>query len=126
MRITLWVFVSLFGLVLSMSLSASNKNEGSVSMSNDVIVLDVRTAKEFEESHVKSAQNIDILESDFENKTSKLDKSKNYKLYCRSGNRSGRALDIMKTAGFKNVENLGSLKQATEKLKQTCEGKQPC
>ena len=56
----------------------------------------------------------------------KLDKSKSYKLYCRSGNRSGQTLKIMKELGFKDVENLGSLSEAVRKLNGTCEGPKSC
>ena len=51
------------------------------------------------------------LNIDWENKTfmdemEKLDKSKPYGIYCRSGNRSGKALRAMKGMGFKEVYNL--------------------
>ena len=36
----------------------------------------------------------------------KLDKSKNYYIYCRSGNRSGQACQIMDKLGFENTYNL--------------------
>lgn len=84
--------------------------------SSDYIVLDVRTAEEFEQGHVTGAQNIDFLKSDFESKIDTLDKAKSYKLYCRSGNRSGKAEKKMKEKGFTHVENLGSLDQAKKKL----------
>lgn len=90
------------------------------------IVLDVRTPEEFNESHVKDSRNIDFLAPDFSKQISKLDKTKNYKLYCRSGNRSAKAMEIMKAQGFKNLENLGSLNEAAVKLKQKCEGPKPC
>lgn len=89
----------------------------------DMIILDVRTPEEYQESHVKESMNIDILSPDFKSKIEKLDKFKSYKLYCRSGNRSAQAENIMKSMGFKNVENLGSLKQATKRLNRNCEGK---
>lgn len=87
------------------------------------ILIDVRTPSEYEESHVIGAENIDFLNQDFEDKILKLDKTKIYKLYCRSGNRSGQAEKRMKTLGFKNVENLGSVAQASKKLNTPCESK---
>ncbi|MEX0273681.1 MAG: rhodanese-like domain-containing protein, partial [Flavobacteriaceae bacterium] len=36
----------------------------------------------------------------------KLDTSKNYYVYCRSGNRSAQACAIMGSLGFGNVYNL--------------------
>ena len=41
-----------------------------------------------------------------------LDKSANYVLYCRSGNRAGQALDMMTSMGFTNVQNIGSVDEA--------------
>lgn len=94
--------------------------------SENFVVIDVRTKDEYNESHVKDSEHIDILESSFIANVQKLDKNKVYKVYCRSGNRSGQAEKIMKTLGFKDVENLGSLQQAATKLGRKCEGKNPC
>ncbi|MBL7555236.1 MAG: rhodanese-like domain-containing protein [Bdellovibrionaceae bacterium] len=49
-----------------------------------------------------------------------------YKVYCRSGNRSGQAMQLMKSLGFKDVENLGSLMQASQRLSRKCEGRNSC
>jgi rhodanese-related sulfurtransferase len=38
--------------------------------------------------------------------TCRLDRDKTYLLYCRSGNRSGRALALMKKLGFKRVTHM--------------------
>jgi rhodanese-related sulfurtransferase len=92
----------------------------------DIVVIDVRTPEEYSESHVKGSQNIDIRNSNFEGQIDRLDKSKTYKLYCRSGNRSGKALDLMRTKGFQNLENLGSLSEALKKLNAECEGLKAC
>lgn len=88
----------------------------------DFTVIDVRTTAEFQESHLKDSLHIDVLNDEFKSKVAKLDKNKSYKLYCRSGNRSGKALEIMKAQGFSNLENLGSLQQASKKTKISCEG----
>lgn len=84
-------------------------------------VIDVRTADEYSSGHVKDSTNIDFLKPNFKEQILKLDKTKTYKLYCRSGNRSDQAMKLMKTLGFKDVENLGSLNQAAKKLNRTCE-----
>jgi rhodanese-related sulfurtransferase len=47
----------------------------------DVILLDVRTVAEFNQSHVPSAINLDVLEDDFISLVSELDKSKRYEIY---------------------------------------------
>ncbi|MDX9731042.1 MAG: rhodanese-like domain-containing protein [Bdellovibrionales bacterium] len=89
----------------------------------EYIVIDVRTSGEYAEGHVEGALNMDIYESSFRARLSALDKSKSYKVYCRSGNRSGQAERLMKSMGFKDVENMGSLGQALRKTKQSCKGK---
>jgi rhodanese-related sulfurtransferase len=92
----------------------------------DAVILDVRTPEEFKETRVKGAVNIDFKNPNFKSEIEKLDKNKPYKLYCRSGNRSGKAMELMKGMGFTNLENLGSVKEAAEKLKIACEGEKPC
>ncbi len=85
------------------------------------VILDVRTAEEFSQSHVEGAVNIDFLKSDFKEKISKFDRNKIYKIYCRSGNRSGQALRVMQGMGFKDLENLGGLQQAAKALNKNTE-----
>jgi rhodanese-related sulfurtransferase len=72
----------------------------------DVILLDVRTVAEFNQSHVPSAINLDVLEDDFISLVSELDKSKSYAVYCRSGKRSVDACEVMTEIGFKSIYNL--------------------
>lgn len=71
----------------------------------NAIILDIRTPEEFKTGHIKGSYNIDFYDN-FLEQIRKLNKNKNYLLYCRSGNRSGTALKIMSKAGFKNVYHL--------------------
>ena len=73
----------------------------------DAVILDVRTDDEIAEGYIPDAQHIDIyLGQGFIDALQKLDKSKNYYVYCRSGNRSGQACAIMNSLGFPNAYNL--------------------
>lgn len=72
----------------------------------DFIIVDIRTPEEFNEGHIENAVNIDFYSDTFKEDLDKLDKNKAYFIYCRSGNRSGRAMPIMKELGFKEVYNL--------------------
>lgn len=74
----------------------------------ELIVLDVRTAGEFADGHIKGAKLIDVTEPDFKEKVSKLDRSQSYLIHCKSGGRSKRALAIMKSLGFQNIYHLES------------------
>jgi len=70
------------------------------------IIIDVRTPKEFADERIENAVNIDYYSKEFQNELNKLDKEKTYLIYCLSGNRSGRALAIMKELGFREVYNM--------------------
>jgi rhodanese-related sulfurtransferase len=80
------------------------------------ILIDVRSATEFAEGHVQGAINLDIENGAFEAKLSSLDKSVGYTLYCRSGRRSAIAAELMATAGFTEVRDLGALETAAQSL----------
>ena len=74
---------------------------------SDAVILDVRTDAEVEEGIVPNAKHIDIYKGQgFIDEVEKLDKTKPYYIYCRSGNRSGQACAIMGQLGFENTYNL--------------------
>ena len=73
----------------------------------DAVIIDVRTREEFESGYLKNAQLIDIMQpQSFMDAVNKLDKNKNYYMYCRSGNRSGQACQFLDAQGYKNTYNL--------------------
>lgn len=81
---------------------------------NRGVIIDVRTQGEYAEGHLKEAdQQHDYLNGDFQKQLGSLDKDKTYYLYCRSGNRSGKAARIMKMQGFENVYNVGGYEGLT-------------
>ena len=69
-------------------------------------IIDLRTPQELNEGHIENAVNIDFYSEAFKEDLDRLDKNRPYIIYCRSGNRSGRAMPIMKELGFKEVYNL--------------------
>lgn len=72
------------------------------------VIIDVRTHGEYSEGHLKEADlQHDYLNGEFQQQLASLDRDKTYYLYCRSGNRSGKAARIMKIQGFENVYNVG-------------------
>ena len=71
------------------------------------IIIDVRTDDEFSTGYIGGAVNIDFyMGNEFMSEIDKLDKSKSYFIYCKSGARSGQTCEIMKQKGFKKVYNL--------------------
>lgn len=77
-----------------------------ISQNPDIVVLDVRTPGETAQGMIQNAIEIDYNGSDFAGKVSKLDKSKTYLVYCKSGGRSARASKQMINAGFTDVTNM--------------------
>lgn len=74
---------------------------------SNAVILDVRTDGEVAEGKIPNSLHIDIYKGEeFISEVEKLDKSKNYYIYCRSGNRSGQACKIMEQIGFENTYNL--------------------
>ena len=83
----------------------------------DAIILDVRTPKEWKEGIIPNALLINLLEPIlFQQEIAKLNKAKNYYIYCRSGNRSGQACQLMDSKGFNTYNLEGGILQWEEKL----------
>jgi rhodanese-related sulfurtransferase len=85
-------------------ITVNNFSEGIIN--DDIILIDIRTIEEFNEGHIENAINMDYYANDFSNQINSLDKEKTYYIYCRSGTRSGNALNIFKNLGFKEVYDL--------------------
>lgn len=79
------------------------KNELS---NNEIQLVDVRTPKEYNDGHIENAILIDYKSEDFSKKIQELDKEKPVYLYCRSGNRSGKASLILIASGFEEIIDL--------------------
>lgn len=70
-------------------------------------ILDVRTPEEFEQGQIPESTNLNIyLGQEFLAELEKLDKTRNYYVYCRSGQRSRQACAIMNSIGIPNAYNL--------------------
>lgn len=69
----------------------------------DFVVLDVRTPEEFSEGHLSGAVNLNSAAPDFQAKLGALDRSKEYLVYCRSGNRSRNVIAAMEKLDFNRV-----------------------
>ena len=76
------------------------------------VVIDVRTPQEYAEGHLQGAMNIDVQSGSFEQQVAELDTGGSYVVYCRSGNRSARAVELMTKLGFQQVVDAGGLQDA--------------
>lgn len=110
-----WIISSLALLGVCSSCSQVNKlspEEYDAAVKNDssAVILDVRTAAEYEAGHLKNAILMDFNDSEkFNESMSTLDKSKTYYLYCRSGRRSNDAAVMMQNNGFKVFDMKGGI-----------------
>ena len=81
------------------------------------ILIDVRTDDEWNNGYIETAIHIplDMILQKIELVTDNKD-HKIY-LYCRSGNRSGKAEKALQGIGYINAKNIGGIKEASSTLK---------
>ncbi len=88
------------------------------SYTKDTVLIDVRTSEEFNKNSINNAIHIEWTEISKKVDELRLSKNDIIYLYCRSGNRSGKAQKILKQNGYLNVINLGGINEAKQKLKE--------
>lgn len=88
------------------------------------IWIDVRSTEEFKQGHLPGALN--IVHTDIASKISAVtsDKTAEIQLYCRSGRRSGLALDALQKLGYTNVHNAGGYAELAAKQAKQPENQQ--
>ena len=69
-------------------------------------VIDMRTPAEFQGGAIENAININLYGSDFSDRLNRLDRKKRYLVYCRSGHRSGKALNVLRKMNFDEALNM--------------------
>ena len=69
----------------------------------DYILVDVRTAEEYESGHIQDAVNFNFHSESFQNDILSLDKSASIVLYCRTQNRSTKTANYLKENGYKKI-----------------------
>jgi rhodanese-related sulfurtransferase len=79
------------------------------------VILDVRTAKEFDAGHLRGAVNLDVNAANFEQRAASLDKSKVCLVHCASGVRNARACEKLVRLDFQTLYNLPGGFKAWEK-----------
>jgi len=101
------IICSFFVFILSLDIYAKDI---------DVLIIDVRTEAEWNLGYLENAIHIplDIIEKNIT--LTEPDKNKEIYLYCRSGNRSGKASSILQNLGYKNVTNIGGIQSASTNL----------
>ena len=72
---------------------------------NGALLVDVRTEKEFTEGHMDGAVNIEWDETDELIAAIGEDQQREVVVYCRSGNRAGKAKALLEDKGYSHVFN---------------------
>lgn len=85
-----------------------------VTVTDHTIIVDVRTADEYAQGHLEGATLLDLSGGQLADAIPTLDPDAEYLVYCRSGNRSAQAVELMHDAGLTDVTDLGSLSEAAE------------
>ena len=105
--------IALFAVVGVTGCSSSE----SLDAANYAAVIDVRTPEEWNSGHLEGAVRIGIADADFTAQLAQLNPAADYYIYCRSGNRAGQAIDVMRSAGFTGeLVNGGSVSNASKQL----------
>ena len=72
------------------------------------VLLDVRTKEEYNDGHIEGSINIP-LQNIYSVQTAITVLDKPVFVHCLSGGRSAQATSILKSMGYKNVENIGGI-----------------
>jgi len=114
------LFVLLFGFILpscrvqqEQQITALSPKEASNLIekhkgNSGFVILDIRTPGEYQSGHLKNAVMIDYYSKSFADEIGRLGKEKSYLVYCRSGNRSARSMDLFKKLQFQKIYHLSS------------------
>ena len=108
MKFSLKKLLLLFlGVILTAQMAHADATNNGI---RPAAIIDVRTSAEFAAGHLSGAINIPLerIETDIQS-VQGIDKSSPIMLYCRTGNRSGKARDLLMKQGFTNVMNGGGL-----------------
>lgn len=94
-------------LTCSIAQASERAEQGWEWIEQGALIVDVRTPQEFADDHLNNAVNYPL--SELEQHFAGVNKDAQIVLYCRSGNRSGKAYNWLKEQGFTNLHNAGGL-----------------
>ncbi len=100
--IALFLLLKLFGLLGRLGIKQLSARE--LDQKKGMMLLDVRTDKEYEQGHIPGAVHVPM--ADIGDKVKKLKKDKELVVYCQSGGRSIWAIKRLMGMGYKNLYNL--------------------
>ncbi len=83
--------------------------ERAMKINANAVILAVSTPAEFNVCKIPGSINIDITRGDFETQVETFDKEKTYFVYCRAGNRSVAACNILGSRGYRSYNLVGGI-----------------
>lgn len=75
----------------------------------NAVLLDVRSASEFKAGTIEGAKNSNMMSPSFAAEVGRMDPTKTYFVFCRSGARSGMAANMMSKVGLKVINLKGGI-----------------
>ena len=90
----------------------------SIVFSDEPLIVDVRSLEEVKTGIIQDAIHLEWTQIDEEINNIDITKDQPIYLYCRSGNRSGKATLMLEKKGFTNVINAGGIDEAAKKLEK--------
>ena len=100
-------------IILSAFLLLSIFSNEALAETESRIIIDVRTESEWLGGHLQGASHIALSEIKNKIKVFEPNQDAQIMLYCRSGNRSGKAKTILEDMGYTNVKNIGGISSAS-------------
>ncbi|MAY85100.1 MAG: hypothetical protein CMP59_13300 [Flavobacteriales bacterium] len=73
---------------------------------SEYLLVDVRTAGEYEAGAISNSENHDLLNGDFEKAMANWDPKTPIYVYCAKGGRSSQAAEMLQQQGFKKIIEL--------------------
>ena len=93
--------------VSAQDISPADYQSQFVASSTSHLLIDVRTAEEFASGHIRGSVNIPV--ESLQSRLNEVPANQPIVVYCRSGNRSALASDILKQAGYSSIYDLGGI-----------------
>jgi phage shock protein E len=112
--IALYLLIRLFGILSRLGIKQLSPRE--LDQKKGIMVLDVRTNKEYEQGHIPGSVHVQL--SEIGDKVKKLKKDKELLVYCQNGNRSIWAIKRLMGMGYKNLYNLKGGYNAWKRIHQ--------
>jgi phage shock protein E len=109
--LTFVVLMFLFGCSPDLSVKKISAQEGRSLLQSDssIILLDVRTVEEYKEIRIPGAMLIPLDTLKVQSSVLLSDKEATIIIYCRSGNRSKEAADLLIALGYNNIYDMGGI-----------------